>query len=56
MTAEQKERRFRELVKEDRIKIASRFAEDLAQRFLPFNEFKKENRRRSKQALEVGGT
>jgi hypothetical protein len=40
----QKRSKFRALARHDRITIASRFAEDLEQPFLPFDEFKQENR------------
>jgi hypothetical protein len=40
LTPEQKKRRFRELVKDDRICNGSRFAEEFEQPLLPFNEFK----------------
>jgi hypothetical protein len=36
MNNKEKRAKFRELVKDDRIKIASRFVEELAQPFLPF--------------------
>jgi hypothetical protein len=36
MNTKEKRAKFRELVKDDRIKIASRFAEELAQPYLPF--------------------
>jgi hypothetical protein len=64
MTPEQqKKRRFRELAKDDRIKIASRFVEEFEQPYLPFDEFtarvSQENQadafRRTRRALEVGG-
>ena len=42
MTPEQnqKKRRFRELAKHDRIRTGRQLAEELAQPFLPFTEFK----------------
>jgi hypothetical protein len=63
MTAQQKKRRFRELVKDDRIRTGRQLAEELEQPFLPFNELKvvvsQENHadafRLTRRALEVGG-
>jgi hypothetical protein len=57
MNNKEKRAKFRELAQHDRIKTASRFAEELAAPFLPFNEFKQENRveRLPRRALEVGG-
>jgi hypothetical protein len=40
VTPEQKKRRFRELVKDGRIRTGRQLAEELEQPFLPFNELK----------------
>jgi dTDP-4-amino-4,6-dideoxygalactose transaminase len=61
MTTAQKKKRFRELARQDWIRTASQFAEELEQPFLPFNEFKVvvslENRadafRLTRRAVEV---
>ena len=58
MNNKEKRAKFRELAQHDRIKTASRFAEEACGApFLPFNEFKQENRveRLPRRALEVGG-